>query len=182
MICFTLNQEEHLDSLFLGYYAVIFQFDEAEVTRGATPTPVPVKSERPDLNPSPVVRRQVGQKSTVHRCPECGQTFGFKSSLKTHMKVHAKETPFSCPDYGKGFSKSALHSHTRIHTGEKPFHCSVCNKRFAQQGNSNLLRHVMTNHIGEKPYICSVCGKRFTLKGYLQKHMKTHAKHGNVHG
>ncbi|XP_029982898.1 uncharacterized protein LOC115413899 [Sphaeramia orbicularis] len=41
---------------------------------------------------SPVVRRQVGQKSTVHRCPECGQTFGFKSSLKTHEGSRQRDT------------------------------------------------------------------------------------------
>ncbi|NWI72825.1 ZNF3 protein, partial [Dryoscopus gambensis] len=54
-------------------------------------------------------------------CGECGQSFGWSSSLMHHQKMHSGGKPYECLECGKSFrERSSLIHHQRIHTGEQP--------------------------------------------------------------
>ncbi|XP_056256281.1 zinc finger protein 436-like isoform X2 [Seriola aureovittata] len=114
----------------------------------------------------------VNTNKKLFNCFKCGQMFGYKKTLLTHMRAHAAEKPFSCSVCEKRFSWSdSLQKHMKIHSGEKPFSCSVCGKSFIQKGN---LQVHMRTHTGEKPYSCSVCLKGFSQRSHLIDHMRCH--------
>lgn len=111
-----------------------------------------------------------------HVCSECGKIFRHIGHLKTHQKVHRKETQENksrtriCPHCGKGFDNSGkLTRHLRLLASEKPYTCSYCRKTYAQK--SNLDSHMRT-HAGEKP-----CGKMFAVISTMKKRQEIHAAH-----
>ncbi|GAA6084261.1 gastrula zinc finger protein XlCGF57.1-like [Tachysurus ichikawai] len=106
------------------------------------------------------------------KCLQCDKSYGKASSLRNHMKRHAKEMRFCCEECGKGFVTSAeLKLHTSRHTGVSSFVCEVCGQNLA--GSSGLKAHMLT-HSDERPFSCRECGKTFRTKGNLKAHLRTH--------
>ena len=76
-----------------------------------------------------------------------------------------------------------LKSHMRTHTNDRPFSCTVCGKKFARQHDRN--RHEIS-HSDEKQFFCRVedqspsgisegCGKQFGRADALSVHLRSEA-------
>ena len=57
----------------------------------------------------------------VHKCAECGESFGQAGHLKQHMLVHSGEKPHKCTQCDYTSSRaSTLKDHMKTHSLEKP--------------------------------------------------------------
>lgn len=131
-----------------------------------------ISPERSDkmINNSSV--SDVGEKTKLHKCGQCGKAYQHRPSLFRHILIHREQKPFKCLVCQKGFSqKPHLTAHMRIHTGEKPFSCPFCEKCFTNK--SNVRQHLRV-HTGEKPFTCSVCNVCFRCTKSLTTHMRIH--------
>ena len=79
--------------------------------------------------------------STLHVCSVWKKTFACKSSLKSHMAVHAEEKPYKCTlcDYSC-VQSSDLKRHMYKHGGERPYKCDVCDYSCVHSGQLKSTR------------------------------------------
>lgn len=108
-------------------------------------------------------------------CSLCGTE---QSNLKRHMRIHTRETPYTCNICAKTFSRSDwLAKHMDIHRDkrqarEKKYPCDHCEKKY--KSKVNLQNHLRT-HTGERPFPCAICERRFYNKTDLTRHLMCHS-------
>lgn len=94
--------------------AVSFLLNKKELFQKKKPPPA-AKEERP------------------HVCQVCQKSFGRKSNLVDHLRLHANVRPYKCEYCEKTFVQPGNYrSHLRIHTKERPYECSICGKNYNQ--------------------------------------------------
>jgi len=108
------------------------------------------------------------------KCTECDASFGRKSNLIGHQRIHRGERPYICDICGSGFPiQSSLLTHKKQShpEGAKPWFCEFCENRFVSKSQLEIHRRV---HTGEKPWICDTCGRGFTTKQNMLDHTRLH--------
>ena len=86
----------------------------------------------------------LGEKS--YSCDKCDNRFFHSGSLNRHKLVkHEKTQSYVCETCSKSFSrKDWLKTHMRGHTGESPFSCDFCDQKYKDK--RPLVNHLMKAH------------------------------------
>lgn len=108
-------------------------------------------------------------------CEVCGIRMSELANLKTHMRIHTGERPFSCTFEScdrRFVSSSELTIHMRRHLGEKPYTCDQCPAAFVSKDYLN--KHTMTKHSDLRPFSCAECDKSFKDVTTYKSHLVTH--------
>nr|CAD7400996.1 unnamed protein product [Timema poppensis] len=95
-------------------------------------------------------------------CEYCGKRLLWRENMKTHLRIHSGERPYTCHVCGGQFRESTLFRlrcnlvvHLTTHTGDKPFMCDMCGQTFGVKHNLTHHRHI---HAQDKPFVCTECG------------------------
>ncbi|KAM4796281.1 uncharacterized protein WCC33_001434 [Rhinophrynus dorsalis] len=122
-------------------------------------------------------------------CPDCGKSFGHRSTLIRHRNFHcstktgkapvpsityssANQRSYKCGICQDSFaSPNDLKRHLGSHKGDQRYMCGECGRTFSC--NFYLVRHQRT-HSGERPFTCPQCNKSFKCSSVLYRHQRTH--------
>lgn len=98
--------------------------------------------------------RRMQKHPSVYACHICDKRFTRPYNLKSHLRTHTDERPFTCSVCGKAFARQHDRKrHEDLHTGEKKFQC----RGFLKDGT---------------PY---GCGRKFARADALRRHFQTEA-------
>lgn len=109
---------------------------------------------------------------TPYSCLQCGKSFSRSDKLRIHQRAHDGTKPFQCHlcDY-KTLESGNLKKHVRIHSDERPYKCQIC--PYASRNSSHLIVH-LRSHTGDAPFVCGECGAQFRIGTDLKRHMRIH--------
>jgi hypothetical protein len=88
----------------------------------------------------------------VYTCKVCERKLSTKSNLKSHLRIHTDERPYTCHVRGKQFRAwKGLNRHVKeVHEGLKEHNCDICERSFASKATRDDHRRI---HTGERPYV-----------------------------
>ncbi|KAF8788291.1 Zinc finger protein 614 like protein [Argiope bruennichi] len=112
------------------------------------------------------VHTQSSEKPYV--CVTCGVRFRLETTLRGHLKIHAREKFYQCK-YNSRYK--ILVEHLNTHTKERTFICLQCSKAF--ECKISFTNHAVV-HSGKKSHICGRCGRGFSTRQTLVVHFRTH--------
>ena len=126
----------------------------------------------------------------LFKCTICGNSFGHKSALIRHSKIHEEGAEqFKCPKCDKSFArKDKLVRHNKsVHNivnfnmsavdalkiDEDNYTCKVCSKSFSGfDARDMMIEHLANRCKEDQKYYCESCEKSFSNISNLNKHKR----------
>ena len=116
----SFNSQEEIQRHFVSCFGLDQQIESfggegGERYQEATPTGAIIGKDKK--------RRQ------ENRCLTCDKVFSTPYTLKSHMKLHNNDRPFTCDECGKGFTlMSCLKTHMKAKHAGQSYPCQVCDE------------------------------------------------------
>ena len=139
-------------------------------------------------------------KARVYQCKSCMATFGYKSQLRAHMRIHTelsslssgennmissgsskvrpeKSRKYYCPDCQEGFASKAHYTEhiSKCSKARTYFVCQVCGYKALNE--SQFIDHAKAKHMSqEMKHKCEFCDFHSTSQLEVSEHQNNHIK------